>query len=557
MAVIALSGNTIGCCIGIGSFEGVGTAFSSAKQSVKLLKQGISTLKSKIDTARVAANVDTSHTQAQNAEKREETKQSALTTGYDKLENLISDVSTVDNKSADKIQERKNDFYAQYSYLKPECEKSKEEKRKEFWQGVGSAIGNFFGGIGKAIADFCIGIGEWCKEVFSNLISAITAIVIIAAAIVICVLCAPEVIAIIAIIVCAASAVYGLVDIGFMLCNNGKDIPTLLEENGHGNWAAFVRGLDFGFTVASFILPVGGAIKTSMMTGSKTFIQATGEWFKNSFKGLANSFKNIGQSIKNVFTCSGKPGFKGMIQSVGMSLWSGFKSITGIDDVLRLKELRNFSKCKPGWLINYNSNDWLFDKDNMILVPQSDRAHEVISEANKAYCNAGSEKIIESLPLTKNSGYIDLNWDDLSVKTLGKSDGFSMKNLDISKSDPSLRYEIYGGKFSRVNQALNGEVLPKDPSYKIFTSNGASKGGEYNVWGFTSHENFNFQIENIVPTFIHNTGKGGNGAGIFHHGGIDRLHRLVDTADIINNDFVRNIIVQISEKFSIDVIGEN
>jgi len=514
-------------------------------------------LKSKIDTARAVASVDTSHTQAQNAEKREETKKSSLTTGYDKLETLISDVNTVDSKSSHKIRERKNDFYARYSYLKPECEKTDKEKRKEFFQGIGNAIGNFFGGIGKAIANFCIGIGEWCKEVFSNIISAITAIVIIAAAIVICILCAPEVIAIIAIIVCAASAIYGLVDIGFMLCNNGKDIPTLLEESGHENWAAFVRGCDFGFTVASFILPIGGAIKTSMITGSKTFIQATCEWFKSSLKGLANSFKNIGQSLKNIFTCSGKPGFKGMLQSVGMSLWSGFKSITGIDDLLRLRELRNFSKCKPGWLINYNSNDWFFDKDNMILVPQSDRAHEVISEANKAYRNAGSEKLIESLPLTKNYGYIDLNWDDLSVKTLGKSDGFSMRNLDISKSDTSLRYDIYGGKSSRVNQALNGDILPNDPAYKRFTSNGASNGGEYNVWGFTSHENFNFQKENIVPTFIHNTGKGGNGAGIFHHGGIDRLHRLVDTTHIINNDMIKNIVFQISEKFSINIIGEN
>ena len=155
MAVITLAGNTIGCCIGTGSFEGVGTAFSSAKQSVKSLAQGISTLKSKIDTARVAANVDTSHTQAQNAEKREETKQGALTTGYDKLENLISDVGTVDNKAADKIRERKNDFYAQYSYLKPECEKSTKEKIKDKWEGVKS----------------------WCKEHWKEIVATLAIVV--------------------------------------------------------------------------------------------------------------------------------------------------------------------------------------------------------------------------------------------------------------------------------------------------------------------------------------------------------------------------------------------
>ncbi len=166
MAVITLAGNTIGCCIGTGSFESVGSAFSSAKQSVKSLAQGISTLKSKIDIARVAANVDTSHTQAQNAEKREETKQGALSRGYDKLENLISDVGTVDNKAADKIRERKNDFYAQYSYLKPECEKSTKEKRKEFWQGVGNAIGGFFKDA-----------WEWCKEHWKEILATLVIVV--------------------------------------------------------------------------------------------------------------------------------------------------------------------------------------------------------------------------------------------------------------------------------------------------------------------------------------------------------------------------------------------
>ena len=156
MAVIALAGNTIGCCIGTGSFECVGTAFSSAKQTVKLLTQGISTLKSKIDTARLAANVDTSHTQAQNAEKREETKQGALTTGYDKLETLISDINIIDNKSASKIQTLKNDFYAQYSYLKPECEKSTKEKIKDKWEGVKS----------------------WCKEHWVEILVGVTLIVI-------------------------------------------------------------------------------------------------------------------------------------------------------------------------------------------------------------------------------------------------------------------------------------------------------------------------------------------------------------------------------------------
>ena len=172
MAVITLAGNTIGCCIGTGSFESVGSAFSSAKQSVKSLAQGISTLKSKIDIARVAANVDTSHTQAQNAEKREETKQGALSRGYDKLENLISDVGTVDNKAADKIRERKNDFYACYSYLKPDCEKTDKELRSEKWAERWQKIKNF----GSKILNGIKTIVQWCKECWEEIVIIIIGI---------------------------------------------------------------------------------------------------------------------------------------------------------------------------------------------------------------------------------------------------------------------------------------------------------------------------------------------------------------------------------------------
>ena len=172
MAVIALAGNTIGCCIGVGSFENIGSSFTSAKQSVGTLAQGLSSLKSKIDTARVAASVDTSHTQAENAEKREEIKKSSLTTGYDKLETLITDVDAVDTKSAHKIRERKNDFYSRYSYLKPDCEKTKKELRAEqrraFWNGVKDTVCNFV-----------TGVVEWCKENWELILAVVVAVVIV------------------------------------------------------------------------------------------------------------------------------------------------------------------------------------------------------------------------------------------------------------------------------------------------------------------------------------------------------------------------------------------
>lgn len=43
----------------------------------------------------------------------------------------IVDVVKIDDKAADTINKRKNDFYDKYYYLKPECEKSGWEKFKD------------------------------------------------------------------------------------------------------------------------------------------------------------------------------------------------------------------------------------------------------------------------------------------------------------------------------------------------------------------------------------------------------------------------------------------
>ncbi len=75
--------------------------------------------------------------------------------------------------------------------------------------------------------------------------------------------------------------------------------------------------------------------------------------------------------------------------------------------------------------------------------------------------------------MTKNHGYIDVKWDDISINNIGKETGFNFKNLDYSKSD--IRSEIYGNKTSRVNTALNPNLELSDPNYIKYTSNGAKK----------------------------------------------------------------------------------
>ena len=543
MSAITLTGNSLNYSMGMGVFNGLSLSFTNAKRSTSSLHDALGTLKSKISVAAAAVSIGTAQEQVQKAETNESTKKSALTVAYDKLDALIRDTGLVDMRASGKISSREDDFYKKYSYLKPECKKSTGEKIRDWAADRWNDFTNILSSVGEAIADFAKKAWEWCKENLSTIITVITAAVIIIAAIVICIVCAPEIIAMIAIIVCAASAIYGLVDIGFMIFNEGKGIADTLEEAGFTKLAAFCRGLDIGLSVASFILPIGAAIKTTMLVGKQTFLQATKTLLKTSWNNLTSSIKNIGPSIKNFFT--NNPGFRAKAKAVGTALWSGFKSFTGIDDIARLKELRTFSSCKPGWIIDFNKDDWLFDKKTMTLQPNSDRAKEAIELANQAYRSAGSDKIIDSIPLTRNNGFIDADWDGISLKSLGNGDGFNFRDLwneqIAALNDPGreLRSQIYGVKDSRVNTVLNGSLKPSDPDYIRYTASTRSA-GVYNSLGFTAHENFNLLQENIVPTIIHNRGIGGNGAGIFHYGGINHLKRLVETVPIIDRSIFRS-----------------
>ena len=74
----------------------------------------------------------------------------------------LSDTVNIDNNAASLINANKKDFYEKYSYLKPECEKSRWEKIKD--------------GFKKA--------WEWCKEHWKLIV---TVVLVIAAIVVICV----------------------------------------------------------------------------------------------------------------------------------------------------------------------------------------------------------------------------------------------------------------------------------------------------------------------------------------------------------------------------------
>ncbi len=178
MATITLSGTSLNYGMGINAFGGLGSAFSNAKKTANGLHEALGSLRSKINTASPAGDVSTSETQAQKAQTRESEKNGSLSVAYDKLDTLISDVGDVDNKASEKIGEREDDFYKEYSYLKPECKKSKKEKIKDWCAARINDLKDGFSDLLDAVGDFIGDVFEWCKEHWKELVIGLVFIVV-------------------------------------------------------------------------------------------------------------------------------------------------------------------------------------------------------------------------------------------------------------------------------------------------------------------------------------------------------------------------------------------
>ena len=94
-------------------------------------------------------------------------KNEVLDSFIQKLDEFTDEVVEIDKDVAEVINESKNDFYEEYEYLRPECEK--KEKKKSTWDKV---CGFFKTAV------------EWCKEhwkVLATVMLVIAAVVIIVA----------------------------------------------------------------------------------------------------------------------------------------------------------------------------------------------------------------------------------------------------------------------------------------------------------------------------------------------------------------------------------------
>ncbi len=132
---------------------------NDAKKSVREYKSDLKSLKTKVLTIdNSVCNVDDVIDSIKSSTQTQGDKIDALDKLKKDVNEFVSDVVRIDGDAADAINKSKDDFYDEYYYLKPECEKSGWEKFK----------------------DGCKKVGEWCKEHWK----AIVTIVIVIAAVV-------------------------------------------------------------------------------------------------------------------------------------------------------------------------------------------------------------------------------------------------------------------------------------------------------------------------------------------------------------------------------------
>ena len=157
-------------------FVGLELTFKGTTQKVSDLATALSKLKSKVDTVKTVTDVGSSSNAVSNANNREEHKKSALSVAYQKIDELLSNVGSIDDRVAGKITKRKDNFYKKYSWLKPECEKGLFEKAKDYlWHKVCT--------IANKIKNIVIDVAKWCKKHWKAIV---TALIIVVAIVLIC-----------------------------------------------------------------------------------------------------------------------------------------------------------------------------------------------------------------------------------------------------------------------------------------------------------------------------------------------------------------------------------
>lgn len=338
MSTISISGNTwLGCEIGLGSFTEIGSAFSKIRESTGNLTSAIGSLKSKIDIASVGTNIEISQDTVKTVKECEESKKGALSNAYQKLERFIKDIGEVDAKVAEKINQRKLDFYARYNYLEPDIERERREKKEEEEKGFWEKVGDVCTGAYEWVADKVDKVCTWCREHWKAIA---TVVIVIVAVVLICTGVGGPLgaAAIGALIGAGTGGLFG----GIMQAANGGSFWKGFEEGAFSGAisGAIAGAMGFGFTggVKGASLTFGQTVLTgAVSSGGSSLISDLGDKF---IKGEDISFGDI--VLNTLFSAGTGAVLSGVSYGLGKA-FSAFKQ-----KMFPSKDLQNAPYIKDG-----------------------------------------------------------------------------------------------------------------------------------------------------------------------------------------------------------------
>lgn len=450
MATIALYSNKANQMTGL---------INDFKNSVDDYKSKLFSLKSKSLTInKSVCDLDDVISSIQSSSQTQEDKIISLDTFRKDCEAFVFDVVSIDDDVADIIKERKEDFYEEYYYLKPECEKDDWEKVKDCVKGA------------------C----EWCKE---NWVKIVTVLVVIAIAIVavvvfgVAVAAVAAIAGIISLVLCAA-------DVICMIATGGKSLATVFRENGWNVLADIFEGISIGCDLVSIILPVGAAIKSMAKVGIKTFVKASISSAKTAFR----------EAVEALTVNGFKKGFKTGMKQLGKLFFKTF--------ILDIDDLKNW-KAVPLDMKGPTKN-WINQGDQLVPSPS-------VKPGGKT--NPNGLSMAEIMDQAKFSNFPDTipyknGYPDISAFSVADVD-ISMKNLDFDvdrvlsgdMSEKQFRNKLRDFNYKNADKVLKSET-------------GMTIDDLENLYGFklTRHEDLNMKKVYYVPYEIH--------ANLGHTGGI-------------------------------------
>ena len=226
MATIALNASKI---------NNMPTLIMDVKNSVEEFKSELNSFKIKcLSVNENICNLDGVISSISSSVQRQEEKVASLESFYENSEQFIVDVVQIDSNVADIINQRKDDFYDKYNYLKPDSEKSGWEK----------------------FCDGCEAVGDWCKEHWKLIVTVVLVVVAIAA------------------IVLTAGAALGPLAATLIMVAKGLIIGAAIGGLSGGLISALTGGSFWeGFEDGAF----GGAISGAITGGMGQWLSAGGK----------------------------------------------------------------------------------------------------------------------------------------------------------------------------------------------------------------------------------------------------------------------------------------